>query len=276
LLYIVPHCFDDRTTAYIKAGHEFREEITYDRTTTSILAGASRQLKWPGVDVSLEYSLERQNARRESADSFESNDEITVAGLTAEFTLDRRDSSLYPSSGYDFNIRSKTAAQALGGQAKFEKLEMGTTYHRYIGKALYLHLSLRYGCILSEDPPGDYLPFTERFFLGGETTVRGYKRGEASPVDADGLAVGAESYALANIELEQRILSSLSVVLFWDGLAQDTVMDGFPSEEYLNSLGLGLRLRTPVGPVRLEYGYNLNPRPEDPDGTLHLSVGYPF
>jgi outer membrane protein assembly factor BamA len=46
--------------------------------------------------------------------------------------------------------------------------------------------------------------------------------------------------------------------------------------EWLYSAGLGVRYQTLIGPVRLEYGHNLNPRPLDPRGTLHLSVGFPF
>jgi outer membrane translocation and assembly module TamA len=41
-------------------------------------------------------------------------------------------------------------------------------------------------------------------------------------------------------------------------------------------VGGGLRWRTIIGPVRLEYGYNLNPRPKDPTGTLQVSLGFPF
>ena len=50
----------------------------------------------------------------------------------------------------------------------------------------------------------------------------------------------------------------------------------YPIDEYLYTAGLGVRYQTLIGPVRLEYGRNLNPRPNDPSGTLHLSLGFPF
>jgi outer membrane translocation and assembly module TamA len=119
------------------------------------------------------------------------------------------------------------------------------------------------------------IPFVERFFLGGENTLRGYREGQASPLDAHGKEIGAEGYLLTNVELEQRVFTDLSLVLFYDGVsvARDDVFD---ESEFLYSIGIGARYRTVVGPIRLEYGHNPDPRKGDPDGTLHFSMGFPF
>jgi outer membrane protein assembly factor BamA len=276
LTYVIPHFFDKRITAYAKTGHEFREEISYDRTTSTFLVGATRRLERQDLELSVEYSLERQDADRDGVTTFSSTDQATVSSLTVRGIIDRRDSILYPTAGYDVTLESKTAHEALGGNANFQKLEFSASYHRFLAGALYLHLSLRYGGIFSQQPASENLPFNERFFLGGENTVRGYQQGEASPVAPDGNLIGAESYLLANVELEQRLFSNLSLVAFWDGLAQSVDQENLPDNEYLHSVGVGIRVRTPVGPVRLEYGHNLNPRPGDPSGTLHIAVGYPF
>ncbi|MCB1122023.1 MAG: BamA/TamA family outer membrane protein, partial [Verrucomicrobiae bacterium] len=50
----------------------------------------------------------------------------------------------------------------------------------------------------------------------------------------------------------------------------------YPFDEYLYSIGLGIRFRTFMGPIRLEYGHNLKQREGDPSGTYHLTIGYPF
>ena len=276
LTYVVPHFFDQRITAYAKAGHEFREEISFERTTTSFLLGATRRLEKRDLELSVEYSLEIQDADRGTATVFASTDRATVSSLKVRGIIDRRDNILYPTSGYDLTFESKTAAEALGGNANFQKVELSSSYHRYLARALYLHLSVRYGGIFSRQPASQNLPFNERFFLGGENSIRGYQQGQASPIGPSGNLIGAEAYALANVELEQRLFSNLSIVAFWDGLAQSVDQEHIPDNEYLHSVGLGLRLRTPVGPIRLEYGHNLNPRPRDPEGTLHIAVGYPF
>jgi outer membrane protein insertion porin family len=274
--YVVPHFFDERNTGFGRASHEFREEISFDRTTTQVSLGASRQLKLRGAEVSLEYSYENVDTTRPTDDDFEALDRATISSLIVRGILDRRNSLTDPTRGYDLSFSLKTATDVLGGEANFHRLEVGTSYHKYLGSALYAHLSFRYGSIFSRSPTEANLPFNERFFPGGENTVRGYQRGEASPITAEGEEIGAESFALGNVELEQRILRNFSVVVFWDGIGISRKRAGWPREDFLQSVGLGLRWRTAVGPIRLEYGHNLDPRQGDPDGTLHFAVGYPF
>jgi outer membrane translocation and assembly module TamA len=120
------------------------------------------------------------------------------------------------------------------------------------------------------------LPVNVRFFPGGEGSIRGYGDGEASPRAANGEFIGAKSYVLLNVEVEQALTSRWSVVLFGDTLGIAARIADYPFAEELYSVGLGVRYRTPVGPVRLEYGRNINPRSLDPSGALQLSIGVPF
>ena len=88
--------------------------------------------------------------------------------------------------------------------------------------------------------------------------------------------VGAETYTLGTVELEQALTPRWSVVFFSDSLGFARRIDHYPFDTGLFSIGLGLRWRTLIGPIRLEYGYNLNPRPGDPSGTVLFSLGFPF
>ena len=106
--------------------------------------------------------------------------------------------------------------------------------------------------------------------------VRGYQEGEAAPRNAQGKIVGAEAYTVGNVEFEQGITPRWSVVAFVDGVEFAERISDYPGNEALFSVGGGLRWKTIVGPVRLEYGYNLNPRKKDPVGTLQFSLGFPF
>ena len=120
------------------------------------------------------------------------------------------------------------------------------------------------------------LPFNSRFFPGGENSIRGYKEGEASPRNSQGQLVGAETYTLGTVEFEQALTAKWSLVVFSDSLGFARRIQQYPWDTGLFSVGGGLRWHTLIGPVRLEYGYNLNPRPGDPSGTLLFSLGYPF
>jgi outer membrane protein assembly factor BamA len=274
--YMVPHFFDQRNTGFIRAGHEARDEITYEHSSSEFLFGVTRRLRFPGAELSLEYAFEDLDTTRASTGRFASANESTVSSLSLAAVLGRRDSVLYPTRGFDLSVRGKFALEALGGESLFQKIELSGTYHRILFGSLYLHLGLRYGTLFSEKPTSRFLPFGERFFPGGPGTVRGYRRGEASPLTPEGDLVGAEGFVLANVELEQRILKNLSLVVFWDGIGISRERLDWPDTEQLYSIGLGIRWRSVVGPVRLEYGYNPEPRIHDPDGTLHLSVGFPF
>jgi outer membrane translocation and assembly module TamA len=90
------------------------------------------------------------------------------------------------------------------------------------------------------------------------------------------LFVGAKAYTQFNLEFEQALTSKWSVVVFGDALGTAVSLRDYPFAEKLYSAGLGVRYQTIIGPVRVEYGHNLNPRPLDPAGTLLLSIGYPF
>src|SRR5207245_6791294 len=97
------------------------------------------------------------------------------------------------------------------------------------------------------------------FFPGGENSVRGYRQGEASPQDANGNLLGAETYLLGNVELEQFLTPSFSVVGFADSVGFAEHLRDYPVNQALYSVGGGVRWKSIVGPMRMEYGYKLKP-----------------
>lgn len=274
--YSIPHFFDQDLWARARLGYRHREEIDFDRTVREARFSLSRRLWWPGSSVQLAYLLEDVDSDRASALAFPSLDAALVTSMEGRFTLERRNDPLFPTEGYALSLGGKWAAEALGGEANFWKTELAASGHWSPRGSLILHGSVRYGLIQSDQPRAENLPFNERFFPGGERSVRGYQRGEAAPRLADGALVGAESFFLVNAETELRVTDNLSAVLFWDGLWMDRDGAALPEATFLYSVGAGLRWRTLVGPIRLEYGYNPDPRVGDPDGTLHLAVGFPF
>ena len=100
--------------------------------------------------------------------------------------------------------------------------------------------------------------------------------GEAVTRDTAGELIGAKSFSMLNLEYELALTQRISAVVFWDALGITARIADLPWEDTLHAAGVGVRYNTVIGPIRLEYGHNLNPRPTDPAGTLHLSIGYPF
>lgn len=274
--YSIPQVFGSDLTAYVSAEYSFREELSFDRTAQGVAVGTSMQLPESGVRLAVEYGFSKENADRDNLGNFDSEEDATVASVTFRASLDRRDDFLAPASGYSLFASYKTAGQWLGGTVNFQKLECGGTYHFSLSESTIVHSSLRAGTLFSSGAAADNIPFNERYFLGGENTVRGYLEGGAAPLAANGDEIGAESYVLANLELEQRIYTQFSVVAFVDAVTNSR--EGFfnNDSEFLYSVGLGIRYNTVVGPLRLEYGHNPDPRAGDPKGTLHFSLGFPF
>jgi outer membrane protein assembly complex protein YaeT len=274
-LYVIPQFLGADLNTYLNAEYSFREELSFDRTTKGLAMGTAIQLSESDVRLAMEYGYSQEDADRDNLFGFDSEDDATVASLTFTVSLDRRDDLLAPSSGYSLSASYETAGQWLGGSVNFQKLEFSSSYHVPLNESLIVHVGLSGGTILSTGAASENIPFNERFFSGGENSVRGYLEGGASPLDSGGDEVGAESYALLNLELEQRVYSQFSTVLFLDSIYN--ARDGLAGDsDVLSSVGIGLRYQTVVGPLRLEYGHNLNNRESDSSGALHFSIGFPF
>lgn len=111
------------------------------------------------------------------------------------------------------------------------------------------------------------LPASQRFFAGGDQSVRGYKYRSLGPTDASGEVIGGISLAVASIEYEHRFRGRWSGALFYDaGYAFDD-----PDEPIARGAGFGLRWRTAIGLIRLDIAQALDL--EDDPWRLHLVIG---
>ncbi|HFD86630.1 MAG TPA: outer membrane protein assembly factor, partial [Gammaproteobacteria bacterium] len=111
------------------------------------------------------------------------------------------------------------------------------------------------------------LPTSLRFFTGGDRTVRGYKYAVIAPVDKNGDVVGGKHLIEASIEYEIPIKEKWSIALFVD--SGDAFND---SPDYKTGVGLGLHWKSPIGPVRIDFGRGLK-QPVGNQLLLHLSIG---
>jgi outer membrane protein insertion porin family/translocation and assembly module TamA len=131
------------------------------------------------------------------------------------------------------------------------------------------------------------IPIFKRLFLGGANTVRGYGYQEMGPLDETGHPMGGQSSALANIELRHPIVGIVSGVLFLDMGMVDEEKLHYNGDELRTSAGAGLRMDTPLGPLRLDFGYQLNPPKfmgddetvpveETSRWRIHFNIGHAF
>lgn len=278
LTYSIPDFARDGVTLFALVDALRREEISFRREELRTGIGARRVWEDTGHQAGLRYAYEFLRALDAPSGSGGPDGKATqpnVAAIVLDWGLDRRDSGVTPRDGFRLGARVELARPEFGGQADYVGPEIEASWHQPLGGGRFLGAGVRQRVLL--DPSGDHLiPFNKRLFPGGEDSVRGFQRGEASPRNAAGALIGAESALVWNLELEQQLTTSWSVVGFLDGAASSPDLDRPPWREVLLSLGCGLRWNSLIGPIRFEYGHNLNPRALDPAGTFHFSVGFPY
>lgn len=275
--YTIPELLGEDVDVFATGNGLRREEISFTRIEYGGGAGVRRYFPQQAVDLSARYFYGILQATEQSANFVaEGAQSPTVGEVILDVRHDRRDNPLYPRRGYQLLGNAELATDNIGGNANFQRFEFGGSYHITLNDSEWIHLGLRHGFVITDGSTSNNLPFTRRFFPGGQDSVRGYQEGEASPRNAEGKIVGAETYTSGNVEFEQGITPRWSVVAFVDGVEFAEHIADYPGNEALFSTGGGLRWRTIIGPVRLEYGYNLNPRKKDPVGTLQFSLGFPF
>jgi len=254
-----------------------REEVSFTRLEYGGGFGGHRYFKDYSTDLTVRYNYQILNASEVfGVVASDGVTNTTVGSIIVDVKHDRRDNPLYPRRGYKVFGNFEVASQYLGGEANYQRVEISGSWHNRIGGGRYVSIGVTHGVVLSVGSTARDLPFSRRFFPGGENSIRGYGEGEASPRDASGRFVGAETFTLGTVEFEQALTPQWSLVVFSDSLGTARRVADYPFNTGLFSVGLGIRWKTIIGPVRLEYGYNLNPRARDPVGTLQFSLGYPF
>lgn len=121
------------------------------------------------------------------------------------------------------------------------------------------------------------VPLSKRLFVGGSSSVRGFSRDRVGPLDGPGGdPLGGESSLVFNLELRRKIWKDLSLVLFSDSGNAWLGTSDLSLGDLRSSVGLGVRIGTPVGALRLEYGYKLDRRDGESPGRVLLSIGEAF
>jgi outer membrane protein assembly complex protein YaeT len=277
-IYTVPELFGSSTDGSARLFGLRREELSFVREEY----GANVSLLWPlrrlGVALTTGYTFKHlRNSDTEHATSATDQAQVDVASINVGVVRERRDNPLRPRKGYNLHVQLDSANRALGGEVVYQQIVLGASYHTGWGNGRWFHAGLSQGVVTTFGAPNDStLPISVLFYPGGEGSIRGYQKGEAAPRAPDGQFTGAKAYTQFSLELEQSLTTKWSVVLFGDALGTAARLADYPYSEKLYTVGLGVRYQTIIGPVRVEYGHNLNPRPLDPAGTLLFSIGFPF
>ncbi len=201
---------------------------------------------------------------------------LRLSGFSLGEVHDSRDNFYNPRQGIFASADLSAYGKAIGSQAAFVKFfAQASLFKRLPGDSVWAQ-SMRLGLA---DPYGisDSIPLSERFFAGGDTTVRGYAYEELGPKDpVTGNPIGGESLFIINEEYRFPIWRFLRGVVFFDAGNVYSKLSEFDLRDLRRVLGGGFRIDTPIGPIRFEYGWKLDRQEGETPGQLHITVGQAF
>jgi len=204
----------------------------------------------------------------------EQEGKATTSALSLTFTSDTRDDFYAPSRGARHSLFLQYAGGILGGDNYFVKAVGETSW--FFPLPLKTVLSLRGKVGVVEPYGGKKTPIYEKFFVGGLYTVRGFEYGTAGPIDENEDPLGSEKMVAFNAELLFPLSREIGLkgAIFWDiGKGFDEWKDITPLR---TGAGVGLRWFSPLGPIHIDLGFNLDPEPGEKRKVFDFTMGTVF
>ncbi len=192
-----------------------------------------------------------------------------VRRSTVENPLDAR-------QGTSVDLSVAPFLSTLGSDVSFVSTELGARAFQALGPTV-LAGRVRLGSLQPLlGSSSDEIPLPERFYAGGGSSVRGFSFWRLGPREADGRAVGAASVFEGSLELRFPIRGPVGGVVFADAGQLDLTPWRWKPADLTVSLGGGLRIGTPLGPIRLDLAFPLNAPEESKTTFFHFSIGQAF
>lgn len=201
---------------------------------------------------------------------------VSVVSVSA--TMDTTDNRFNPTKGFVVNGGTDIAGSFLGGDKDFYRLQGQASYYVPLTFKSVVEFRMR-GGLVDAYADSEKVPIFERFFAGGARSIRGYDERRVGPLDANtDDPIGGEGMMVGNVEYTIPVIDFLKLAAFFDvGNVWATVED-FGSGGFKSGTGLGLRVKTPIGPINLDYGYPISKEPgeEEQSGKFYFSVSRGF
>lgn len=210
--------------------------------------------------------------------------EGTLGALGFDLQRSTADNLLNARRGYQVALHTEEAGRFLPGTFNYYALSLDGRHYLSLGPRVVLANRAQMGAITAAGGDPSQVPFSKKYFLGGATTIRGWGRYEVSPLGGSGLPIGGNSMLAFSSEARVSFSGSLGAVLFLDA---GNVWSGdfaLKTRDLRYAVGPGLRYQTPIGPIRVDVGYQLNPidgllvdgAPQARRWRLHFSIGQAF
>lgn len=272
--YLEPYIFDKNLSAGFSVFDFRRIFDTYDYNTQ----GGSISLIRPLTDytkVTSRYRIENTNVTNieDIASSYikEQEGSTVTSALSLGLQKNTIDDMTNPTKGVNAAITTEVAGGIFSGDNNF--VSIVGSYGRYFPlKFLDSAFFVKGTAGMIRPYGGKEVPIYEKFYVGGLNSIRGFKYGEAGPLDENEEPIGAKNQVYANFEWIFPIYkpAGLKGVLFFDaGHGFDKTSDF----SLKTTAGFGIRWFSPFGPIRLEFGFNLRPKEGERSNAFDFAIG---
>jgi outer membrane protein assembly complex protein YaeT len=302
--YREPRTFGWNADVTLTAAVEQGARSAFNFSRKGINAEIQRRLS-QGVRTSARYTFATTRTFDEELDEEEQATidrifpQVRVSAFSGSVVRDTRDDALDPTRGFFLSAEGSLAGRAIGGQVGFVKSYLQAHAYRRLPIGQRVVLAGRVAVGLAEGfprpatvvaPDGtvteetiEDLPASERFFAGGDTTMRGFALdsvGTPATITDTGFPRGGNGLLLMNVELRVPVWKDVGAALFADtGNVYERVTQIDPGE-LRAAVGFGLRYRSPVGPLRFDVGFKVDRREIggrlEPRRAFHFSFGQAF
>jgi outer membrane protein insertion porin family len=280
LRYVLPYIGPFHVPLHSRLLYEQEDLISYDRRTWAAEVGIRRPLM-PNVTLTVTYRLERNRFPRLPADQVASLPErrrINVGSIFGSIVRDTRNDPFSPDRGTILGATYEQGAHVLLSEVQFAKATFQAADFIPLGRGLVLAARAQTGRVrrLFASPE---VPVSERFFLGGQSSIRGYTLdsvGVPGETLVTGVPQGGLIMILTSLELRLGSEKGWGMVVFADAGNVWDAADHIGVNDMRLGAGPGLRFGTPVGPLRLDLGYKIDRQPGEDPWRLHFTLGNSF
>jgi outer membrane protein assembly complex protein YaeT len=279
--FLQPHFPGAHDKVRVLAFEQEEEEDTY----TNDRARFSPRLEWealPGLTPYAFYRIEydgltsvREAVRRRFSEIAPHHGILSGLGFGVDFFA--ADDLLDPTHGWTANASVEPVGEFLGGKFGFLRFIVEGRRYQRLPAGFLAALRARVG---AADPIGGSgeIPLFERFYAGGINSVRGYGRRRVGPDRSfvHDEPVGGRTLVEGSAEVVHPITEKIGAAVFFDAGQISLKSYDFPVGDLQYGTGVGARYKSPVGPLRLDLGFPLEPRRGDARWQIHVSLGQSF
>lgn len=208
----------------------------------------------------------------------------TVGALAFDINRNTTNNLLDANRGYQLNAHLEQAGRLMWGTYNYWSAQGEARYYLPIANRLVFANRLNIGAIVPQGNEDQNVPFHKRLFLGGATSIRGWGRYEVSPLSGFGFPIGGLSMLEGSSEARFPVWGKLGGVVFFDYGNVWAEKLKFELGDLRYAVGPGLRYMTPIGPARIDLGYQINPiegllvngEEQKRQWRVHFSIGQAF